>query len=95
MTISSILASTKAYGCYDEYLRSNHDVNVFLMLLLLLLTHRAYHMGWTEDLRFLLQTLRDRHPQAPFYLSGFSLGGNVICKYLGKQFVYCSTKVAS
>eukprot|EP00953_Heterococcus_sp_UTEX-ZZ885_P037950 19480-Heterococcus_DN1.PRE.2 len=49
------------------------------------LTLRAYHMGFTDDLKFLVEQLRERHPSAPIFLSGFSLGGNVICKYLGEM----------
>ncbi|KAG5189883.1 Alpha/beta hydrolase protein [Tribonema minus] len=44
----------------------------------------AYHMGFTDDLGFLVETLRKRHPSDPIFLSGFSLGGNVISKYLGE-----------
>jgi predicted alpha/beta-fold hydrolase len=42
-------------------------------------------MGFTDDLKFLVEQLRERHPSAPIFLSGFSLGGNVICKYLGEM----------
>jgi uncharacterized protein len=49
------------------------------------LTLKAYHMGFTDDLKFLVEQLRQRHPAAPIFLSGFSLGGNVICKYLGEM----------
>ena len=49
------------------------------------LTLKAYHMGFTDDLKFLVEQLRQRYPAAPIFLSGFSLGGNVICKYLGEM----------
>lgn len=46
---------------------------------------RCYHSGETNDLQFLYQTLRDREPQTPFAVIGFSLGGNVLLKWLGEQ----------
>ncbi|MCA1672896.1 MAG: alpha/beta fold hydrolase, partial [Actinobacteria bacterium] len=46
---------------------------------------RSYHSGETEDLRFLIDTLRARHPHVPLGAVGFSLGGNVLLKYLGER----------
>nr|NIP79228.1 alpha/beta fold hydrolase [Gemmatimonadota bacterium]NIQ53907.1 alpha/beta fold hydrolase [Gemmatimonadota bacterium]NIU74083.1 alpha/beta fold hydrolase [Gammaproteobacteria bacterium]NIX44145.1 alpha/beta fold hydrolase [Gemmatimonadota bacterium]NIY08369.1 alpha/beta fold hydrolase [Gemmatimonadota bacterium] len=46
-------------------------------------TARQYHSGETDDLRLLLERLRDRH-DPPFGLVGFSLGGNVVLKLLGE-----------
>jgi len=45
---------------------------------------RGYHSGETGDLRFLLSTLRQREPETPFAAIGYSLGGNVLLKYLGE-----------
>jgi predicted alpha/beta-fold hydrolase len=56
-------------GCSGEYNRSA----------------RCYHSGETEDIDFLYQTLRQREPDAPFAAVGFSLGGNVLLKWLGQQ----------
>lgn len=44
----------------------------------------AYHLGFTDDLHFVLQRLHSMDPQRRLYLSGFSLGGNVILKCLGE-----------
>ncbi|CAM9310490.1 unnamed protein product, partial [Phaeothamnion confervicola] len=44
----------------------------------------CYHLGFTDDLKFIVETLRARYPKTPFVLSGFSLGGNVIAKLLGE-----------
>lgn len=44
----------------------------------------AYHLGFTDDLHFVLQRLHAMDPQRRLYLSGFSLGGNVILKCLGE-----------
>ena len=46
---------------------------------------RAYHSGETGDLAFVLSGLRERFPTRPLVLVGFSLGGNVVLKYLGER----------
>jgi uncharacterized protein len=46
---------------------------------------RSYHSGETEDIQFLYQTLRQREPDTPIAAVGFSLGGNVLLKWLGEQ----------
>ena len=46
---------------------------------------RSYHSGETEDIHFLYQTLRQREPDTPIAAAGFSLGGNVLLKWLGEQ----------
>jgi predicted alpha/beta-fold hydrolase len=46
---------------------------------------RCYHSGETEDLHFLYQTLRLREPETLIGVVGFSLGGNVLLKWLGEQ----------
>ena len=47
-------------------------------------TALGYHSGETSDLSFLLQQLRLREPQTPFLAIGYSLGGNVLLKWLGE-----------
>ncbi|MCK5431472.1 MAG: alpha/beta fold hydrolase, partial [Gammaproteobacteria bacterium] len=44
----------------------------------------SYHSGETGDFRFLVETLRNRHPEATLSAVGFSLGGNALLKYLGE-----------
>jgi uncharacterized protein len=46
---------------------------------------RSYHSGDTEDIHFLYQTLRQRLPRTALSAVGFSLGGNVLLKWLGEQ----------
>ncbi len=46
---------------------------------------RAYHMGDTADLHFLIQGIVAEKRYSAIALAGFSLGGNVILKYLGEQ----------
>jgi predicted alpha/beta-fold hydrolase len=48
-------------------------------------TARCYHSGETEDIHFLYQTLRQREPDTRMGAVGFSLGGNVLLKWLGEQ----------
>lgn len=49
------------------------------------LTARFYHSGDTDDIRFVLNELRRRHPTNPIGAIGFSLGGNALLKYLGEE----------
>lgn len=46
---------------------------------------RAYHSGETEDLAFVLERLTARFPGRPTGVVGFSLGGNILLKYLGER----------
>jgi len=48
------------------------------------LKDRSYHSGETGDLRFLVETLRERYPEATLSTVGYSLGGNALLKYLGE-----------
>lgn len=49
------------------------------------LKFRSYHSGATEDLEAVLQHLKATRHYAATYLMGFSLGGNLILKYLGEK----------
>ena len=46
---------------------------------------RGYHSGETQDLRHVVRVLQARHPESMIHAVGFSLGGNVLLKYLGEQ----------
>ncbi|MFT5162836.1 MAG: putative alpha/beta-fold hydrolase [Alteromonadaceae bacterium] len=46
---------------------------------------RAYHSGETEDARCFIQSLHQQYPNSPLSAIGFSLGGNMLAKYLGEQ----------
>lgn len=48
-------------------------------------TARCYHSGETGDLDFVYHELRRREPVAPIGIVGFSLGGNVVLKWLGEM----------
>jgi len=56
-------------GCSGEYNNSS----------------RCYHSGETGDIDFLYRTLRAREPDTQIAAVGFSLGGNVLLKWLGEQ----------
>ena len=45
----------------------------------------SYHSGHTDDIRFLLSTLRQRQPQTRLIAVGFSLGANALLKYQGEE----------
>ena len=46
---------------------------------------RFYHSGETGDLAFVIDKLRAERPGRAIGLAGFSLGGNVVTKYLGER----------
>lgn len=48
-------------------------------------TGRLYHMGETSDLAMVHQWLESQYPGVPMAAVGYSLGGNVLLKYLGEH----------
>ena len=46
---------------------------------------RSYHGGDTGDLAWVIARVRAEHPSSPIVCVGFSLGGNVLLKYLGER----------
>lgn len=46
---------------------------------------RSYHSGETGDLHSVVQHLREREPATALAAVGYSLGGNVLLKWLGEQ----------
>jgi uncharacterized protein len=49
------------------------------------LTARFYHAGETGDLALVLNWLKERFSDTPVGVLGYSLGGNVLLKFLGEQ----------
>jgi predicted alpha/beta-fold hydrolase len=45
---------------------------------------RRYHAGETNDIRHFLNTLTRNGNDGPIFAAGYSLGGNVLLKYLGE-----------
>jgi predicted alpha/beta-fold hydrolase len=48
-------------------------------------TRRLYHSGETTDLDGVVRRLVREHPEQPLAVAGFSLGGNVLLKWLGEH----------
>ncbi|MGN8259879.1 hydrolase [Pseudomonas sp. SMSB3] len=46
---------------------------------------RSYHSGSSEDLAEVIAHVRARRPLAALYAVGYSLGGNILLKYLGES----------
>ena len=46
---------------------------------------RLYHSGETSDLNLVIERVARETPDQPIVLAGFSLGGNVLLKWLGEQ----------
>jgi len=46
---------------------------------------RSYHSGETGDLQTVLDHIGRRHPQRDIFVTGVSLGGNVLLKWLGEN----------
>jgi len=45
----------------------------------------SYHSGKTDDLGFVVRAIQDRLPGKPLAVIGYSLGGNILLKWLGEQ----------
>jgi len=48
-------------------------------------TPRPYNAGYTEDLRVSIKHIHERFPNAPLLLAGFSLGANLVCRYICEE----------
>lgn len=48
---------------------------------------RFYHSGETGDLSFVAARITQEHPNAPLFAVGYSLGGNVLLKWMGERSV--------
>nr|WP_272887617.1 hydrolase [Stutzerimonas stutzeri] len=55
---------------------------------------RAYHSGASDDLAEVIAHLQTCRPLAPLYAVGYSLGGNVLLKYLGETATGCPLRKA-
>lgn len=45
----------------------------------------SYHSGKTDDLEFVVRAIQDRLPEKSLAIIGYSLGGNILLKWLGEQ----------
>ncbi len=57
---------------------------------------RQYHGGDTEDIKFILNLVKQRYPTQPVAIVGYSLGGNMLLKLFGELNYHnlCETGVA-
>ncbi len=46
---------------------------------------QTYHSGKSEDLGFVVDYLREKEERSELYLVGFSIGGNIVLKWLGER----------
>ncbi len=56
---------------------------------------RGYHSGDTGDLAFVVNHLLERQPEVPIAAIGYSLGGNILLKWLGETGMQNPLKVAA
>jgi hypothetical protein len=70
-------ASRRGWGADLLYFRSCGGV--------LNRARRMYHSGDTGDLACVVDHLVREHPRAPLLFAGYSLGGNVLLKWLGER----------
>ncbi|KAJ2617584.1 hypothetical protein H4S08_000225 [Coemansia sp. RSA 1365] len=54
-----------------------------------LATPKAFHGGLTDDLREFIERICTRMPKAPLVGIGFSLGANILTKYIGEEGAKC------
>ncbi|KAJ1866092.1 hypothetical protein LPJ57_006024 [Coemansia sp. RSA 486] len=59
-----------------------------------LTTHVLYNGGFTSDYGFAVEHIRSRFPQSKLVSIGYSLGANLITKYVGEQGSACALKAA-
>ena len=55
---------------------------------------RSYHSGDTADLQTIVQYMKNNYKQGVFAVIGFSLGGNIVLKWLGEQGAKAITQTA-
>ncbi len=56
---------------------------------------KAYHSGISDDLNTIVDTIRDQYPEHNISIVGYSLGANVLLKWLGEGRDYGSIKNAT
>ncbi|KAJ2875978.1 hypothetical protein FB639_003944, partial [Coemansia asiatica] len=58
------------------------------------LTTRVQSFGFTDDLRQVVEYLSATYPDSPLGAVGYSMGGNILTKYLGEQSSDCKLSAA-
>lgn len=77
---------TQGYSsaCYNPRSRGGNE----------LISPFLYSAGFTEDLRWIINHLKVTYPSVPLVGVGFSLGANILTKYLGEEGKDCYLKTA-
>lgn len=52
-----------------------------------------YHSGQSKDLTYVLEHIHSRYPAHALFCIGISIGGNILCKYLGEQAQVASKRI--
>jgi len=78
-----IAAAVNFRGCSFDKLKSGKRFRARVPVPNLLAA--TYHSGKTEDLDLVLAHLRKTEGARPFFAAGFSLGGNILLKWLGEK----------
>jgi predicted alpha/beta-fold hydrolase len=47
--------------------------------------NKTYHLGQTDDFAFTLNHLKKHYPDTPIFAIGYSMGGNILLKWLGEN----------
>ncbi|KAJ2698488.1 hypothetical protein FB645_005614 [Coemansia sp. IMI 203386] len=58
------------------------------------ITTRVQSFGYTDDLRQVIDYLQATYPESPLGAVGYSMGGNMLTKYLGEQSDHCKLSAA-
>jgi hypothetical protein len=82
VSMSSILIFV---GAGVPITRLGITVVVLLMLTFLLSSGMLYSAGHTDDLRLALIYIQNRFPKAPLMGIGFSLGANIMSRYVAEE----------
>lgn len=57
-------------------------------------TPQAFCASYTDDVRQMVRHVRGRYPRSRIYLVGYSLGANILVKYLGEEGARCPATAA-
>ncbi len=74
--ILKVIATFQWQGVFMHFRGCSHEHNRL---------PRSYHSGETEDLKWVINEIMRRFPNAKLSVIGFSLGGNVLLKWLGEE----------
>lgn len=74
--LAADLANRKLRACVMNFRGCSGEINRL---------PRSYHAGETQDPDFVINRIYQRFPSAPLFAVGYSLGANMLLKWLGEQ----------